>query len=283
MINCDQSGALVKLGARGNLNILAILPRGTMLAFMKSDGTARDDGGRMENTAAGCWGLKDDAQKGLYLVFEDSSRLALTRDNIEKTTAEYWNNPAKIPPAVKSALEFQRCPFCPLEGRGDFCDALRPILPLLDVVDRYMSYDKVTAIYKGDDRNLVHAAETTITGALKYLSVISLMQYCHIGRKYWKYYAGIMPLTDVEESSLRMYLNIYWNLKGNQEEIHSLIARFRDQIRMTTDNQVKRLSTICKKDSFVNAFVNAQLDIEFLSLDIEQRLALSFSSQGNGA
>ena len=225
--------------------------------------------------------LKDYAQKGLYLVFDDSSQLALTMENIKKTTDEYWNNPAKIPPAVKKAVEFQRCPFCP-KGRGDFCDALRPILPLLDIVDRYMSYDKVTAIYKGDDQDLIHVAETTIQGALKYLSIISLMQYCQVGRKYWKYYAGIMPLTEVEESSLRMYLNIYWNLKGDQEEIHRLIAQFSEQIRITSENQVKRLAAICKKDGFVNAFVNAQMAIEFLSLDIEQRLSIAFSSHGGG-
>jgi len=236
----------------------------------------------MENDKTICLQLKDYTQKGLYLIFEDSSRLALTRENIKKTTDEYWSNPDKIPPAVKSAIEFQRCPFCPLKGRDDFCDALRPILPLLDIVDRFMSYDKVTAIYKGDNQNLIHCAATTIQGALKYLSIISLMQYCQVGRKYWKYYVGIMPLTGVEESSLHMYLNIYWNLKGNQEEIHRRIAQFSEQIRITSENQVKRLNMICKKDSFVNAFVNTQVAIEFLSLDIEQRLALAFSDHGNG-
>lgn len=237
----------------------------------------------MENDKTRCLWLKDYAQKGLYLIFGDSSQLALTRENIKKTTDEYWNNPDKIPPAVKNAVEFQRCPFCPLKGRDDFCDALRPILPLLDIVDRYMSYDKVTAIYKGDNQNLIHFAETTLQGALKYLSIISLTQYCQVGRKYWKYYVGIMPLTGVEESSLQMYLNIYWNLKGNQKEIHRLIAQFSEQIRITSENQVKRLNMICKKDGFVNAFINAQIAIEFLSLDIEQRLALAFANHDNEA
>lgn len=230
-----------------------------------------------------CLGLMDYPHKGLYLIFDDAARLELTGENIKKTTEEYWNNPDKIPPSVKKALAFQRCPFCPLKGRDDLCDALRPILPLLDIVDRYMSYDKVTAVYKGDEKQLLHTAATTIQGALKYLSIISLTQYCQVGRKYWKYYAGIMPLTGVEEASLQMYLNIYWNLKGNREEIDRLIARFIGEIRVTSENQVKRLTMICKKDAFVNAFVNAQIALEFLSLDVEQRLALAFSDHERGA
>lgn len=226
--------------------------------------------------------MRDIPREGLYLVFEDSARLELTRESIAQKAEEYWRDPAKIPPEVKKAVEFQRCPCCPLCKRGGFCNALRPVLPLLETVDRYMSYDRVTAIYRGSDPALAHVSETTVQGALKYLCVISLTQYCRVGWKYRKYYTGIMPLADPEESSLRMYLNIYWLMRGRREEIEGLIARFRDEMRIASENQVKRLAVICKRDAFVNAFVNAQVALEFLSLGVEEKLERAFADRGGG-
>ena len=78
--------------------------------------------------------MSDYPQQGLYLLLQDSTMLSLTKENIEKTATEYWNNPDKIPSNVKPAIDFQRCPFCPLKGKNDFCDAIRPVLPFLDSV-----------------------------------------------------------------------------------------------------------------------------------------------------
>ena len=44
--------------------------------------------------------LGDYEQPGLYLILKDSTRLALTAENIERVTLDYWTNPAKIPPDV---------------------------------------------------------------------------------------------------------------------------------------------------------------------------------------
>jgi len=79
--------------------------------------------------------LSDYAEKGLYLIFKDASRLVLTRKNIEKVTAEFWNDPQRFPLRMKETIEFQRCPFCPLKERNDFCDAISHILPFLEVID----------------------------------------------------------------------------------------------------------------------------------------------------
>jgi len=45
--------------------------------------------------------LSDFKDEGLYLIFPDLSRVILTRDNIQKVTKEYWENPEKISPQVK--------------------------------------------------------------------------------------------------------------------------------------------------------------------------------------
>jgi len=222
--------------------------------------------------------LNNYEQKGLYLIFPDASRLELTRGNIERAAKEFWEDPDKIAPNVKKAIEFQRCPFCPLKGKDEFCDAIRPILPFLEAVDKYVSFDKVTAVYRGDDKNLLHIADTTMQEALKFVSLLSLMQYCQIGRKYWKYYFGIMPVEGGKDAAIRMYLNIYWLLNGVQAQITELISVFKEEIRITSENQVKRLNLICKNDAFMNAFVNTQIAIEFLSMDIDSILKMSFDN-----
>lgn len=220
--------------------------------------------------------LADYKEKGLYLLLRDSTRLILTKSNIEKTTAEYWGNPSKIPQAVKQTVEFLRCPFCPLKNRNDFCDALRPILPFLDVVDKYVSIDEVTAIYKGEEKELLRIAHTTMQEALKYVSILSLTQYCQAGRKYWKYFYGVIPLMSPKEIAGREYLNAYWLHDGNRDKIIKVFETFREDITATSRNQVKRLSLICKNDAFLNAFVNTQVITEFLNMDIEKITKESF-------
>jgi len=222
--------------------------------------------------------LGDYEEEGLYLILKDSTRLVLTRDNIEKVTSEFWKNPDKIPSNVKKAVDFQRCPFCPLKTKEDFCDALRPIVPFLDVVDKYVSFDEVKAIYKGKEKGLFHISDTTMQEALKYVSILSLTQYCQVGRRYWKYYLGIIPLMSAKDTASRLYLNIYWLHKGRKKDIDDIISRFNEELRITAQNQVKRLSLVCKNDAFMNAFVNTQLATEFLSMDIEKTLKASLEN-----
>jgi len=199
--------------------------------------------------------LSDYEQPGLYLTLKDSSRLAFTRENIEKVTMEYWMNPDKMHPSVKEGVEFQRCAFCPLKGREDFCDALRPILPLLDVVDKYNSFEEVTAVYKGDEKGLCHVSHTTMQRALSYISNLSLMGYCQVGRKYWKYFSGIIPIMRTEEIANRLYLNMYWIHKGNRDSVDQLISKLNAEISITTRNQMERLRLVSQNDAFLNAFV----------------------------
>ena len=143
--------------------------------------------------------LSDHEQPGLYLTLKDSIKLSLTREHIEKVTYEYWLDPDKIPPSVKEAVEFQRCPFCPLKNKKDFCDALRPILPLLDVMDNYYSYDEVIAVYKGEDKELCHLSFATMQRVLRYISTLSLIEYCQVGKKYRQYFHAARKLILVRE------------------------------------------------------------------------------------
>jgi len=113
--------------------------------------------------------------------------------------------------------------------------------------------------------------------ALRFVSIISLMQYCQIGRSYWKYYFGVAPIVGGHEMARRMYKNIYFLNKGNTEEVDKIIKRFEEQITVTSANQVKRLNLICKNDAFMNAFVNTQVVSVFLSMDMEKHIIEQFA------
>ena len=200
---------------------------------------------------------------GLYLTLHDGIRVELTRENVERITQEYWNNPDKIPAEVKKAVNFQRCPFCPLK-KNDLCDALRPVLPLIDVMDDYRSHDEVSALYKGDDRELHHLSFTSMQRALRYITTLSLMRYCRVGRQYWKYYAGIIPVMGGEEIVNRIYLNMYWTFNGDKEQVNRKISALKTKISVTAMNQSERLRLFCKNDAFLNAFSLTHLATEML-------------------
>ena len=221
--------------------------------------------------------LGDYEQKGLYLIFPDSTRLVLTRENIERVTEEYWKNPSKIPLQIKKTSDFKLCPICPFKGEG-LCFAIRPILPFLEAVDKYVSYDEVTAVYKGDEKQVYHISDTTMQDALKYVSILSLTRYCQTGRKYWRYFFGVIPLMGAQGMAVRLYLNIYWLHKGKIKEIKNFISKFDEEMKTTSENQVKRLNLICKNDAFMNAFIATQITTEFLSMGIGKILEASFDN-----
>ncbi len=221
--------------------------------------------------------FSDYEQKGLYLLFDDSTRLVLTAGEIDRITGEFWKNPLKIPPEIREAADFKLCPICPEKKSEGLCYALHPVLPFLEVIDKYASYDKVTAFYKGDEKDLLYVSETKVTTALQYISILSLIYYCRIGRKYWRYYYGVNPLTGIRDIRDRMYLNIYWLQKGDLKAINRILSEFKNEIKITSTSQVKRMRLICKNDAFVNAFANTHIATDILSMNMEEALNTSFS------
>jgi len=151
-----------------------------------------------------------------------------------------------------------------LKEKDDFCDALRPTLPLLTIIDKYKSFDKVTAIYKGDDIGLCHISYTTMQRALRYVSNLSLMEYCELGKKFQKYYHGIIPIAGTEDIVSRIYLNIYYIHRGNEEAVDEAILELKKDMTIATKNQLKRLNLICKNDAFLNAYILTNLVTDVL-------------------
>lgn len=222
--------------------------------------------------------LDEFKKEGLYLMLKSGNKLELTHENIEKVTTEFWEDENKIPSHLKQAIDFKRCDICPIKNRDDLCNAIRPVLPLLEILDDFVSHDEVVAIYKGKDRDLLHIADTTMQDALKFISILSLTGYCQLGRKYRKYFLGIILLMDAKQVAIRLYLNIYQYNQGNKETVDKTINCFKEDMTMTSKNQLKRLNLICKNDAFLNAIVNTQLATQLLTMDMESMLETAYTN-----
>lgn len=221
--------------------------------------------------------LNDFNEDGLYLVFSDSNQLFLSKEKIEQFASQFLEDPAKVPSSVKKAVDFQNCSICPKRGTGEFCEALRPTLPFLEMIDRYVSFDKVTVVFKEKDSEMLHVRYTTMQRALQYLSVLSLIHYCEVGKGYAKYFLGVMPLMETKEVAERIYLNVYWHCQGAAPKMKEIIEKFVKEIRYTSACQINRLGTICKNDAFLNAFVITQVVTELVEMINDDTFAKSFN------
>lgn len=220
-------------------------------------------------------------QSGVYLLFDNSQKLSLTKNDIELFSQALWRDHSKLPMEIREAADFSLCPICPEKEKRGICPALHPVLPFLDTIDQYNSFDRVTAIYKGEDNDVLHISDTAMSTALQYISTLSLMYYCRTGRKYWRYYFGINPLMDAREVRQRVYLNIYWLYKGDLQAIDKSISTFKNEIKITSQNQIKRLRLVCRNDAFINAFANTHISTDILSFDMEDDMEESFNNFDN--
>ena len=222
---------------------------------------------------------------GLYLFFDDGVCLTLTREFIDKTKQRYLQDPQLLPPEVREAQDYELCSICPAKETSEICHAIPTVFPFLEHVNRFLSYEPVTALYrpepsdspKGD--SVLHVARTTVQRAVQYVSILSLMHYCEVGRAYYKYFAGVIPFMDPLMIAERVYLNMYWDLHGDVPAINSLIAQLRYELDVTVRCQMKRLRLFCKSDPFLNAFANMHIATMFLELSIETRMRERFNAR----
>ena len=64
--------------------------------------------------------LSDFEKEGLYLLFPDSTKLELTRENIEKVTESYWRDLTKYPRIKEKPLSSKNAIFARTEMKKTF-------------------------------------------------------------------------------------------------------------------------------------------------------------------
>ena len=213
-----------------------------------------------------------DFTEGLHLLFPDGHSFSLTFQRIEELSRAILADPTKIPPEIRKAEVFQLCEICPKRESGDTCHAIRPVLALWDQFENYVSFDRVTAVYRSAGSHNIIVADTTMQRALQYVSVLSLLYYCEVGRTYWRYFHGVHPLMTTDELVARVYMNMFWSSAGNLDETRKLATRFHADITTTTSCQMARVRLFCHTDSFLNALILTQVASEFLVSDVEQSI-----------
>jgi hypothetical protein len=218
----------------------------------------------------------DFEQKGLYLLFPRGKRIVLTREKIDRFVHTFEANLDQIPAGIRNAAAFQACPVCPERGRAKFCHALPATLAFMEELRGFNSYARVGAVYRGAAAGLVWVPDTTMHEALQFVALLSLMYYCELGRKYWKFFLGIHPLLSPTEMMARIHLNIYWDCKGDQQLAEKVTEAFANEITCTCRCQVKRLGLVCSDDALITAFVRVQSQIEYLAIGKSAALEQSF-------
>jgi len=209
---------------------------------------------------------------GLYLLLPDGERLVLTRKSIEKTTRAMLDAPEIIPEHVRAATEYKPCDICPERDRAEICHAIMPTLPFFDDIDRYMSYDMVTAVYREGEEEVFVVCNARMADALQFVTILSLMSYCEVGQQYERYFEGINPLMPVDKIGKAVFLNIYLESEGDVGCVENVITKMSENILHTARCQTARLNLICKRDSFINAFVNTDLIFQYIKNELRHHI-----------
>jgi len=205
---------------------------------------------------------------GLYLLLPDGERLVLTHKSLDKTTRAMLDDPAIIPDHVKAATEYKPCDICPMRDSAEICHAIMPTLPFFDDIDRYMSYDMVTAVYREGRDEMFTVCNARMSDALQFVTILSLISYCELGQEYGAYFEGINPLMPVDKIAKAVFLNIYLKSKGDIECIKDIITKMADNILHTARCQTARLNLISRRDAFINAFVNTDLIFQYIKNEL---------------
>jgi hypothetical protein len=215
-------------------------------------------------------------KEGMYLNWADGRILDLSKENVHRLADEYWNDPSKLPPHVRKDDALKTCSVCPFKGQSVLCSAIKPLLPFLEEIDRFNSYDDVTVVYV-QRRGLVDVCETNMQNALQYVTNMSIFEYCEDAKQYRIYFQGIKPFMGLKETLPHLFLNIYWLNKGDWKKVHTVIDEIRYAVTVTSKNCVERLNLICKRDAFVNAYVKTHILADMLGVNFDEMLEKYFT------
>lgn len=160
------------------------------------------------------------------------------------------------------------------------CSAVKPLLPILEELALVNAQDVVGAVYV-NNRVAQYAPGVSLQQALKYLSDMSLFEYCSKARGYQKYFQGIDPFMGAKEAGARLFMNIYWLEGGEREKVDQTIKEIQRAILFSARCCSTRLDNVCRSDALMNAYVISQGALFTLSMDIEQILSEYFASSSS--
>ncbi len=138
------------------------------------------------------------------------------------------------------------------------CSAMKPLLPFLEDVERFSSFDRVTAVYV-NRHGVISISETSLQTALHYVTNIALMEHCEDAKQFKQYFRGVEPFMSIDDAVAKIFLNIFWLHDGDKVKVTAAIEDLRTHLTTTAGSCIKRLRVMCKSDAFVNAYIKTQV------------------------
>ncbi len=210
---------------------------------------------------------EDFTDPGLYILFKDDNSYHFSPKVIEQLSQEYWGDENKISEKTKGSFEFAKCGFCPDDRSSEICNGLKPLLPLIEMMEKYMSYEEVTAVFRNTDKSLI-VKETTLQVALDYITMLSIMEYCEMTGTFSNYFDGVNPFSNrtVKQTCHQIYLNILHENQGNIAKTIKELNFFAERLKSSSNNRIRRLNLITTSDALANSFVRNTLSAQLLNL-----------------
>ena len=78
----------------------------------------------------------------MYLYCANGAVLDLSKERVLRLTDEYWNDPEKLPDSIRRHKALKTCDVCPFKGQDIFCSVMKPLLPFLEDMEKFHSYDR---------------------------------------------------------------------------------------------------------------------------------------------
>ncbi len=210
---------------------------------------------------------------GLYLLLPNGERIDLTRQEIESRARVMLEDPDRIPAHMRAAVDYKPCDICPDREAAEICHAVLTTVPFGYEVGHFMSYDKVTAVFRDEHSEVLIVRDTTMQQALQYISILSVIYYCEVGKKYSTFFEGVNPIMPQSHIANIVLQNLYLSCKGNLPALESTLNTMQEELMQTVRCQMKRLQLICKGDAFLNAFVNTENTTELMLLAVREQAA----------
>ena len=197
-------------------------------------------------------------EQGLYLCVKETDFIALDVTTIQAMTQAFWSDASLLDITMRQSAEFKPCPVCSHFGEDFLCQSIRPMLPLVKIMDQFASHDETLAGYR-DAAGLTYIMTTTMQRALQFVIQFGVLGFCDVGQRYKHWFTGAHPLMTTMEVAKRVYLNVFWLEKGNQENIKREMEIFTKSLRTVIRCQIARIAVVAKNDAISNALVNFDL------------------------
>lgn len=208
------------------------------------------------------------AEPGIYFAFDNQKTFAFTKKNVSEMAERYWQSPHLISEQVKNSFKFKRCGICPKDN-STMCDSVQGLLPIVEMLDKFPSFEKVKAVYYRSDSHPYLIKDTDLQHALAYLGLESITEACVVTKQFKAYFEDIFPFMPVKQVARQIFVNIFFTCKGDLNLTRQKVEELNEITHITTQNKIKRLGMIVKSDAFLNTISNLSMPIQLLQLTID--------------